>query len=141
MAAPTTPGLNLIALHNVMYDGSQPQERFTGQVGTLCAKPNLVDVFVGNSTSGSFPMTLKSSLALAGMKAEGFGMSVPEKHAGLPQIQDDPNDPATCVLQVPDRRSTTVSAGGVAPLRRPATLTCSFCTTSTETALSAIPLR
>ncbi|MCX6030198.1 MAG: DNRLRE domain-containing protein [Chloroflexi bacterium] len=101
VAAPTTPGLNVVALHNVMYDGSQPQERFTGQVGTIRATPDAVDMFVGNGTSGSFPVSVQSSLPLAGLQADAFGLGVPEKHLGLPQHQDDPNDPSTSFYTFP----------------------------------------
>ena len=101
VAAPTAPGLNLIALHNVMYDGSQPQERFAGQVGTITATPDEVDMFVGNGTSGSFPVTIQSSLALVGLEVSAFGLGVPEKHLGLPQIQDDPDDPSTSSYKFP----------------------------------------
>jgi hypothetical protein len=101
VAAPAVPGLNLVALHNVLFDGSQPQERFQGQAGTISATPDMVDMFVGTATSGSFPMTVKSSLPLVDLLADGFGMSVPEVHAGLPQIQDDPNDPSTSSYKFP----------------------------------------
>lgn len=101
VAAPAQPGLNLVALHNVMFDGGQVQERFQGQVGTISATPDPVDIFVGNTTSGSFPMSVKSSLPLADLNADGFGMSVPEVHAGLPQIQDDPDDPKTSSYKFP----------------------------------------
>jgi hypothetical protein len=101
VTAPTQPGLNLVALHNVLYDGSQPQERFVGQAGTISANPAAVDMFVGGATSGSFPVTVQSSLALAGLSADAFGLGVPEKHLGLPQIQDDPDDPRTSSYKFP----------------------------------------
>jgi hypothetical protein len=101
VAAPAQAGLNLIALHNVLYDGSQPAERFAGQVGTIIAMPPDVDMFVGNATSGSFPVTVQSSLALAGLTAGAFGLGVPEKHLGLPQHQDDPADPRTSYYKFP----------------------------------------
>ena len=41
VAAPVTPGLNLVALQNVMFDGSAATENFTGQVGTISAMPSL----------------------------------------------------------------------------------------------------
>ena len=101
VAAPAVPGLHLIALHNVMFDGSQPQERFQGQVGTIVATPNVVDVFVGNATSGSFPLSIKASLPLTSLSAEGFGLGVPDVRKGLPQKQDNPDDISTSSYQIP----------------------------------------
>ena len=112
VAAPVTPGLNLVALQNVMFDGSEAEEKFVGQVGTISAMPNPVDIFVGNATSGSFPMTVKSSLPLVGLDAAAFGLGVPETQT-LPQIQDDPDDPSTAELHVPDQHRERRTAGGL----------------------------
>jgi len=101
VAAPVTPGLNLLALHNVMFDGSENQERFQGQVGTIAATPSTVDMFVGNATSGSFPLSVKASLPLVNLLAQGFGVSAPDVMTGLPQKQDNPNDPSTASYKFP----------------------------------------
>ena len=121
VAAPAQPGLNLIALHNVMYDGREPQERFQGQVGTIGATPDMIDLYIGNTTSGSFPMSVQSSLPLVDLQVEAFGLGLPETHAGLPQIQDDPNDPSTSSYTFPIainhgaklEVSTTADAGDI----------------------------
>jgi len=121
VSAPATPGLNLIALHNVLFDGSEPEERFQGQVGTIRADPPAVDIFVGTSTAGSFPVTIQSSLPLVGLQADGFGLGVPETISGLPQIQDDPDDPSTASYTFPITIehgarldvSTTATAGDI----------------------------
>jgi hypothetical protein len=119
VAAPAVPGLNLIALQNVLYDGSQPQERFVGQVGTIQATPDKIDMFVGNATSGQIPMSVQSSLPLAGLEVNAFGLGVPEAHLGLPQIQDDPDDPNTSSYKFPvtiahgaQLQATTTGAAG-----------------------------
>lgn len=100
VAAPARPGLNLIALQNVLFDGSEAEESFQGQVGTIAATPYMVDLFVGNATAGSFPMSIESSLALVGLEAEGFGMGGSETRT-YPQIQDDPNDPSSASYKIP----------------------------------------
>ena len=100
VAAPVTAGLNVVALHNVMFDGAEHFEAFTGQAGTILAAPNPVDLFVGSSTSGSFPMTVKSSLALSALDVSGFGLVAPETKT-LPQVQDDPDDPSTATYKFP----------------------------------------
>ena len=99
-AAPVTPGLNLVALQNVMFDGSESAEAFTGQVGTILATPNPVDLYIDGSTSGSFEMTVESSLALDGLAVSAVGLGVPETQT-LPQIQDDPDDPSTASYKFP----------------------------------------
>ncbi len=100
VAAPVTPGLNLVALQNVMFDGSETEEDFVGQAGTIMANPNPVDIFVGNATAGSFPMLVQSSLPLVGLDAAAFGLGVPETQT-LPQVQDDPDDPSTASYTFP----------------------------------------
>ena len=54
VAAPIKPGLNLVALHNTMFDGGERAETFQGQVGTITAAPNPVDLFVDGRASGRF---------------------------------------------------------------------------------------
>ena len=100
VAAPVTAGLNVVALHNVMFDGADDMEIFTGQVGTILATPNPVDFFVGRRTSGSFKMTVKSSLALAALDVSAFGLGVPETKTLL-QVQDNPDDPSTATYKFP----------------------------------------
>jgi len=100
VAAPVRAGLNVVALHNVMFDGADDVAAFTGQVGSILATPNAVDFFVGRSTSGSFAMTVKSSLALPALDVSGFGFGVPEMRT-LPQVQDDPDDPSTATYKFP----------------------------------------
>lgn len=88
------PGLNLVALHNTLHDGGSWAEAFSGQVGTIRAAPNPLDLYVGSGTTGQFPVTAQSSLALAGLKVAAFGLGAPQVMT-LPQTQDDPNDPAS----------------------------------------------
>ncbi len=83
-----------------MFDGGAAQERFQGQVGTIAADPAAVDLFVGNATSGSFPVSVKASLPLVSLTADAFGLGVPQSQT-LPQHQDDPNDPSTAFYKFP----------------------------------------
>lgn len=100
VSAPAKPGLSLIALQNVMFDGSDTEEAFTGQVGTIRVEPNTVDLFVGNATSGVLPVTVQSSLPMVDLQVEGFGMSVPMTQT-LTQVQDNPDDPSTASHKIP----------------------------------------
>lgn len=100
VAAPAKPGLNLVALQNVMFDGATTEEMFQGQVGTISATPNPVDLFVDSKTAGTVPMTVKSSLPLPDLQVAAFGLGVPEQMT-LPQVQDDPDDPSTSTYKYP----------------------------------------
>ena len=140
VAAPVVPGLNLVALHNVLLDGSEAHERFQGQVGTIGATPTAIDLFVGNATSGSFPLSVKSSLPLVDLAAQGFGVSVPDVRKGLPQKQDNPDDPSTASYKIP----LTIKNGALLDVTVASprvTWTCSCCTISTATASSTSPMR
>lgn len=119
VAATAAPGLNLVALQNVSYNGTMTAERFQGQVGTITAMPPAVDLFVGMAPTGTFPVQIRSSLPLAGLTVDAFGLGLPEKHLGLPQIQDNPNDVSTSSYRFPvtishgaKLEATTTSAAG-----------------------------
>lgn len=109
VAAAVKPGLNLVALHTTMFDGGEPEERFQGQVGTISAMPTEIDQFIDSATAGSIPMSIKSSLALAGLEVQGFGLGSPDVQRDLPQIQDDPDNPGTASYQIP----VTISNGAL----------------------------
>ena len=94
------PGLNLVALHNVSFDGSGWAEAFEGRAGTIKAAPNPVDLFVGASVSGQFSVTVQSSVALTGLEAGAYGLGAPATQT-LPQIQDNPDDPSSATHQFP----------------------------------------
>jgi len=100
VAAPVTPGLNVVALHNVMFDGNDDAATFDGQVGSILATPNPVDLFVGRVTSGGFAMTVRSSLTLPALEVSGYGLGMPETKT-LPQIQNDPDNPSTATYRFP----------------------------------------
>jgi hypothetical protein len=94
VAGTIKPGLNLVALHNVSLEGDNWAEPFGGQAGAIRAAPNPVDLYVGGATFGVIPVTVESSLALADLEVGAFGLGVPQV-LSLPQIQDDPDDPAS----------------------------------------------
>jgi len=94
VSAPAKPGLNLIALHNVNFEGSDFSENFVGQVGTITANPNTINI-VTASDSGSFDIQVSSSMGLPDYNTDGFGLGVPQVYTNQPISQDDPNDPTT----------------------------------------------
>ena len=94
------PGLNLVALHNNLLDGSAWAEGFQAQVGTINATPNPVDLFVDGRTSGSFPVSVKSSLPLPDLKVAAFGLGLSDTRT-LPQVQDNKDDPGSASYKFP----------------------------------------
>jgi hypothetical protein len=94
------PGLNLVALHNVSLAGEAWAESFAGQVGAIRANPNPLNLYVGASTSGEVPVTVRSSLALADLEVDAFGLGVPEVKT-LSQVQDDPDNPGSASRAFP----------------------------------------
>ena len=94
VAVDARPGLNLIALHNVLYAGADTSEPFTGTVGTIRVAPRPIEITTDQDT-GSVQVTVQSSLALDALAAEGWGLSLPEIFPNQVARQDDPGDPAT----------------------------------------------
>jgi len=94
VSAPAKPGLNLIALHNVNFEGTNFSENFSGQVGTITANPNAINIVTASDT-GSFDIQVSSSMGLPDYTTDGFGLGVPQVYADQPIQQDDPNDPTT----------------------------------------------
>ncbi len=96
VSAPYAEGLNLIALHNVLFAGASISEAFSGQVGTIILDPSPIEIDTGVSgDSGSVDVYLTSSLGLSGLVADAFGLGGPEFYAGEAVSQDDPDDPST----------------------------------------------
>jgi len=88
VSADAVPGLNLIALHNVLYN-DHFGEPFTGKMGTFTVAPIPVSITTSTST-GTQVMSAVSSLDLAGITAMAYGMSQPEHLTGQTIKQDDP---------------------------------------------------
>jgi len=93
ISADAVPGLNLIALHNVLYNDAFG-EHFSGKVGTFTVTPYPVSITTSTST-GTQVISAVSSLDLAGLTAMGYGMSQPEHLTGETIYQDNPADPMT----------------------------------------------
>jgi hypothetical protein len=76
VGAPVQSGLNAIYLHNVLRDGNDPIEAYSGQVGTMRVEPSPVEETAWQ-TSGSVDVSFTSSLALSGLAARTYGLSAP----------------------------------------------------------------
>jgi hypothetical protein len=88
VSADAVPGLNLLALHNVLYN-DQFGEPFKGKMGTFSVTPYPVNITTSTRT-GTQAMSAVSSLDLAGITAMAYGMSQPEHLTNQIIYQDDP---------------------------------------------------
>jgi len=88
ISADAVEGLNLIKLHNVLYNDAFG-EPFSGKVGTFTVTPYPVSITTSTST-GTQAMSTVSSLDLAGVTAMAFGMSQPQHLTGQTIYQDNP---------------------------------------------------
>jgi len=88
ISADMVAGLNLIALHNVLYN-DQFGEPFSAKMGTFTVSPYPVSIFASTST-GTQLMSVVSTLDLSGLTAMGFGMSQPEQLTNQVIYQDNP---------------------------------------------------
>lgn len=87
-------GLNAVLLHTVIFAGKDVSEVIAGQVGTIRAQPSPIEIFTTQAT-GSLPIEVVSSLNLADLSVDGFGLSVPEVLTEQPISQDNPDDPCS----------------------------------------------
>jgi hypothetical protein len=96
ISAPYIPGLNLIALHNVNFQGAAISEGVTGRVGTISVNPSPIDVVASNGKGANkIKVGINSSLPLSGLVVDAFGLGAPETFPDQVVKQDDPNNPST----------------------------------------------
>ena len=97
VAAPAQEGLHELALHQVGWQGDQFHTPFTATVGSASVAPSSVEVTTAADT-GTFDVTFESSVDLAGLAAEAFGLSQPSVTTETAQ-PDDPNDPSSASVK------------------------------------------
>lgn len=87
VAAPLRPGLNLIALQNVLYGGLAPSERFTGTVGTVSVEPWPITTTTSD-LSGSVQLSFTASVDMSGIGYGGsYGLGKPMVYTDQPIVQ------------------------------------------------------
>ena len=101
MAAPASQGVHAVVQHGVGFNGDKFNVPFSTTVGSLSVNPSAVTSNAAADGTGAFDVTVKSSLALPGLKADAFGLSQPQKFTVHP-TQDDPSeaDPSTASAKV-----------------------------------------
>ena len=87
VAAPSTGGLHLLALHNVLYDGERIEQPFDLTVSSVQLTPDRLDLF--GSACGTFQVT--PQLDMGAPRSAAFGLAPPPTTMeGLAIRQDDP---------------------------------------------------
>lgn len=99
VTAPASEGLQSVVHHQVLWEGDQFHTPFTTTVGSMSVDPAEVDVTVTDDT-GSFDVTVSSSLDLTALAAEAFGLGQEVVVDFLP-AQDNPNDPSSASTTYP----------------------------------------
>ena len=81
VSAPLQPGLHLIAVHNVLYEGDKFDVPFTITVGKLLMNPYPVQITATNP-SGTLDLNMKSNFVFNGFQIDAFGPACPETLQG-----------------------------------------------------------
>ena len=97
VTAPVQQGLHSLVQHGVSYDGGKFEVPFQTTLGSAVVDPTEVEQTVSGN-SGSFDVTFEATVDLAGVSAEGFGLSQPEVRTETAE-QDDPNDPSSASVK------------------------------------------
>jgi hypothetical protein len=101
VAAPASQGIHAVVQHGVGFNGDKFNVPFTTTLGALSVNPTAVTSNAAADGTGSFDVTVNSSLALPGLKADAFGLSQPQSFT-VHAAQDDPAeaDPSTASAKV-----------------------------------------
>jgi hypothetical protein len=102
VAAPAQQGQNAIVQHGVGFNGDKYYVPFKTTVGSLSVNPTEVESDAAADGTGSFDVTVKSSVDLpGGLKVDAFGLSQPRTET-VHAHQDDPSeaDPSTATAKV-----------------------------------------
>jgi len=101
VAGPAAKGPNAVVQHEVLFNGDKFNVPFQTTLGALAVTPTSVSSTAAADGTGSFDVTVKSSLALSGLSADAFGLSRPQAFTVHP-AQDDQaeSDPAGASAKV-----------------------------------------
>jgi hypothetical protein len=97
VAAPAQEGLQGVFVHQVGWQGDDFTTPFSVTLGAASVSPAAVAI-ESTADTGSFNVTFTSSVDLAGLTAEAFGLSQPQSFTE-PTQQDDPNDPSSASIK------------------------------------------
>jgi hypothetical protein len=97
VAGPAQEGLQMLAQHQVNFQGDKFDVPFETTLGSARVTPSSVEQTTASDT-GSFDVTFQATVDLAGLQAEAFGLSQPSTTTETAH-QDDPNDPSTASVK------------------------------------------
>jgi hypothetical protein len=86
-------GPNAVVQHGVGFNGDKFNVPFQTTLGALAVNPNSVQANADAAGKGAFDVTVNSSVALGGLKADAFGLSKPQAFTVHP-AQDDASESA-----------------------------------------------
>ena len=78
VAGPASQGPNAVVQHGVRFDGDKFNVPFSTTLGSLAVNPTSIDETAADDGTGTFDVTVESSLDLTGLSADAFGLSQPE---------------------------------------------------------------
>ena len=99
ISAPAQAGLGALVQHQVGWQGDKFEVPFASKLGGASVTPTSVRQTT-TTGSGSFDVTVRSTVDLDGLKADAFGLSQPQTTTETAH-QDDPNDPSTASIKKP----------------------------------------
>jgi hypothetical protein len=101
VAGPAAQGPNAVVQHGVRFDGDKFNVPFSTTLGSLSVNPTSVEQTAADDGTGTFDVTVESSLDLEGLSADAFGLSQPESVHVQPS-QDDASeaDPSSASAKV-----------------------------------------
>ena len=101
VAGPASQGPNAVVQHGVRFDGDKFNVPFSTTLGALSVNPTSVEDTAAADGTGKFDVTVDSSLALAGLSADAFGLSQPQSVKITPKQDDESEaDPSSASVKV-----------------------------------------
>jgi hypothetical protein len=102
VAGPARKGPNAVVEHGVNFNGDKFNVPFKVTLGALSVNPTSVSQTAAADGTGSFDVTVNSSVALSGLSADAFGLSSPQSFHVQPS-QDDQSeaDPSSASAKSP----------------------------------------
>ncbi len=91
VAGPASKGPNAVVQHEVLFNGDTFDVPFETTLGALSVNPTTVASTAEADGTGSFDVTVNSSLPLAGLSVDAFGLSRPQSFTVHPK-QDDQSE-------------------------------------------------
>jgi hypothetical protein len=101
VAGPAAQGQNAVVQHEVLFNGDKFDVPFKTTLGALSVTPTSVSSDAAADGTGSFDVTVNSSLALDGLDVDAFGLSRPQSFTAHPKQDDQAeSDPSSASAKI-----------------------------------------